>query len=289
MSCVQFDTLEDLWQLLIWVFVWGAIYGFLNRFWSASYYYFIKSKVFLPPGWLYLMLNVVVVFGSAYATWRLWSCENWDWSPIRLFISLIFIIAYSLYNPILHRTKSFLGTSIFMVVIVLLAAAMIVFSFTGGSGVADTFAGIIFIAIFVYCVYLLFMNFLLWRNERLIDDYKEYQKALGKQTKEKQAVQQEEIEKQGPLFDSTPDDLEKSGQIKSIYEVNRSEFLRSRNVSSQYNKGYSRINNNNNNNPNNSYTSNSSQNTNLVNRTNINNENINKQDLQNDKFLLPFD
>ena len=216
MSCVTFDTLEDLWGLIGYLLVYGLIYASLNRWWSARYYYFLTQNSFLPRAFIYLLINVVVVIGSSYATWRLWSCENWDWSPIRLFISLIFIIAFSAYNPLLHVTKSFLATTIVMFVIALLVAAMIVYSFIGGAGFSDTFAGIIWIAIFIYTAYLLFVNFMLWRNQdKLINSEKEF---LDKQReiKEKQElVDTQELEGLTDEFNASSPNKQKS--VSSSY------------------------------------------------------------------------
>jgi hypothetical protein len=188
MSCVAFDTLEDLWQLAGYLWVYGFIYAALNRWWSSKYYFFLTQNSFLPSAFIYLLLNVVVVIGSAYSTWRLWSCENWDWSPVRLLISLIFIIAFSAWNTILHVTKSFLATTVVMFVISLHVVAMIVFSFIGGTGYADTFAAIIWIAIFIYTAYLLFISFMLWRNrDKLVESEKAFLEK-EKEIKERQEI-----------------------------------------------------------------------------------------------------
>lgn len=159
---VEFNDLEDLWQLFIWFFVVIGVYALLSRFWDSNHYAFLRLYTFLLPEWLHELAVIALLSSLSYAGWRVWWCGaepqpkpitgytsyGWDNAPIPLFLHVIFVAAFALQPLILHRTKQYVLNAIWALITVALCIAVMVFFFF-----ADTLAAIIMVVALIFTSY----------------------------------------------------------------------------------------------------------------------------------------
>lgn len=176
---VEFETLEDLWQLFIWFFLICGTYALLSKLWSTTHYEFLRKYTALMPEWLFEAVVITLLCSWSYAGWRVWWCGaspqpkpltgytsyGWDNNPVPLFLHTLFAIAFALQPAILHRSKQYIISAVWAVGSVLLCIAVVVFFFFD-----DLVAAIIMVVALIFQVYWMGVSIHLgWQNTKITE------------------------------------------------------------------------------------------------------------------------
>lgn len=194
-----FNTWQDAWILFIFGCISGLIYGLFSKFWDNVHYAYLRfgGGIFIPEKF-HRILSIFLLLISNYAAWRVWSCGNWDYNTIPLFLWLLWVVVFSLVVPMIFLTKNYIVNAVWGAVHLIFAITVLVFFFF-----EDTWSGIIFILETLFGIYWLITGiYIAWNR-------KTFNKATFNQFKDTIQNKKDtmEVDELSPMIDNSDEKL----------------------------------------------------------------------------------